>query len=84
MRACARVWVCGWCTQAVAALRCDTIYQFGELMDHPVMRSLRNSEHSWLLQLLASFCDGDAAAFNHVLNTSGPQVEHLLSAPYWR
>lgn len=50
---------------SVAALVSDSIYNFGELLLHPILDSLIKSEDdSWLRELLFAFNRGDLAAFD--------------------
>ncbi|KJE95440.1 proteasome 26S subunit [Capsaspora owczarzaki ATCC 30864] len=56
---------------ALAALLADDIYNFGELLVHPVLDSLRSTEHAWLVDLLFAFNSGNIAKFQQL-------------APHWR
>lgn len=47
----------------VAALLGEGVYNFGELLAHPVLESLRNSERRWLVDLLLAFNSGNMAQF---------------------
>ena len=47
----------------VAALLGEGVYNFGELLAHPVLDSLRNSDRRWLVDLLVAFNRGDMAMF---------------------
>lgn len=49
---------------SIAALVSDTIYNFGELLLHPILNSLQNTQHSWLRDLLFAFNRGDLGAYN--------------------
>ena len=49
---------------SIAALVSDTIYNFGELLLHPILDSLKSTEHSWLRDLLFAFNRGDLGAYN--------------------
>ncbi|KAI9670091.1 MAG: 26S proteasome regulatory subunit [Trizodia sp. TS-e1964] len=49
---------------SVAALASDSIYNFGELLLHPILDSLKNTQHAWLRELLFAFNRGDLVAFN--------------------
>src|SRR6185436_2203784 len=49
---------------SVAALVSDTIYNFGELLLHPILDSLKKSPHSWLRDLLFAFNAGDLHAYD--------------------
>ncbi|KAI4134940.1 MAG: hypothetical protein LQ347_001097 [Umbilicaria vellea] len=53
---------------SVAALISDSIYNFGELLLHPILDSLTNTEHAWLRELLFAFNRGDLAAYNVLEN----------------
>ncbi|KAI8329850.1 hypothetical protein BC941DRAFT_442059 [Chlamydoabsidia padenii] len=59
---------------AMAALLGDNIYNFGELLMHPVLDSLTNTEHDWLRTLLFTFNNGDIGKFEAL----GP---HLSKQP---
>ncbi|KAF8476186.1 hypothetical protein BDZ91DRAFT_711132 [Kalaharituber pfeilii] len=49
---------------SIAALLGETIYNFGELLLHPILDSLKDTEHSWLRDLLFAFNAGDLNKFN--------------------
>ncbi|WEW60637.1 26S proteasome regulatory subunit [Emydomyces testavorans] len=49
---------------SVAALVSDTIYNFGELLLHPVLESLIETPHAWLRELLFAFNRGDLTAYD--------------------
>ncbi|PYH52582.1 proteasome regulatory particle lid subunit RPN9 [Aspergillus niger CBS 101883] len=49
---------------SVAALVSDTIYNFGELLLHPILDSLTETPHSWLRELLFAFNRGDLTAYD--------------------
>lgn len=49
---------------AIAALVSDTIYNFGELLLHPILDSLTPTSHAWLRDLLFAFNRGDLQAYN--------------------
>jgi 26S proteasome regulatory subunit N9 len=48
---------------SIAALVSETIYNFGELLLHPILDSLTNTEHAWLRDLLFAFNRGDLHAY---------------------
>ena len=48
---------------SVAALISNTIYNFGELLLHPVLDSLVSTPHAWLRDLLFTFNRGDLAGY---------------------
>ena len=49
---------------SVAALVSDSIYNFGELLLHPILDSLVKTPHSWLRDLLFAFNRGDLGAYD--------------------
>lgn len=53
---------------SVSALISDSIYNFGELLLHPILDSLTRTENAWLRDLLFAFNRGDLAAYNVLEN----------------
>ncbi|KZM23356.1 hypothetical protein ST47_g5467 [Ascochyta rabiei] len=49
---------------SIAALVSDSIYNFGELLLHPILDSLVNTPHAWLRDLLFAFNRGDLSAYD--------------------
>jgi len=50
----------------LAALLGANIYNFGELLQHPILASLEQSEYNWLPALLRAFNNGSIADFNRI------------------
>ncbi|XP_078276928.1 26S proteasome non-ATPase regulatory subunit 13-like isoform X3 [Rhinoraja longicauda] len=50
-------------TLGLAALLGDGIYNFGELLMHPILESLRNTENQWLIDTLYAFNSGNVETF---------------------
>jgi 26S proteasome regulatory subunit N9 len=48
---------------AIAALLGDEIYNFGELLLHPILEAVKNTEYSWLVDLLFALNAGDVNGF---------------------
>ncbi|KAI9498470.1 hypothetical protein BDB00DRAFT_881288 [Zychaea mexicana] len=48
---------------ALSALLGEMIYNFGELLMHPILDSLSGTEHDWLRSLLFAFNSGDIGKF---------------------
>jgi 26S proteasome regulatory subunit N9 len=44
---------------ALSGLLAEDIYNFGELLAHPILDSLRNTDKQWLVDLLLAFNTGD-------------------------
>jgi 26S proteasome regulatory subunit N9 len=49
---------------SIAALASDSIYNFGELLLHPILDSLSDTPHAWLRDLLFAFNRGDLGAYD--------------------
>ncbi|KAG8908979.1 26S proteasome regulatory subunit [Tulasnella sp. 403] len=62
----------------VSALLGDTIYNFGELLMHPILDSLDNTRHSWIKDVLFTFNEGNIGRFESL----GPLLpqEPILAA----
>lgn len=54
---------------SIAALISDSIYNFGELLLHPILETLSSTPHAWLRDLLYAFNRGDLGAY-HVLEAN--------------
>ncbi|KAG8225801.1 hypothetical protein J437_LFUL005608 [Ladona fulva] len=50
----------------LAALLGEGVYNFGELLAHPVLNALRSTERSWLVDLLYAFNTGSIADFERM------------------
>lgn len=48
---------------ALAALLGSDTYNFGELLAHPILDSIKGSEHQWIVNLLYAFNSGDIVKF---------------------
>lgn len=48
---------------SVAALVSDGIYNFGELLLHPILSTLSSTSHAWLRDVLFAFNKGDLTAY---------------------
>lgn len=49
---------------SIAALVSESIYNFGELLLHPILDALLNTPHAWLRDLLLAFNRGDLGAYD--------------------
>jgi hypothetical protein len=54
----------------LAALCAEKLYQFGELLLHPILKSLEGTPGEWLVTMLSAFNKGDIAAFEKVSKDS--------------
>lgn len=51
---------------SLAALLSDDIYNLGELLQHPILDSLRHTPNEWLIDLLCIFNSGDIRKFEEM------------------
>lgn len=59
----------------IAALVAQEIYNFGELLAHPILNSLQKTRAEWLIHFLFSFNSGDIQKFESILAGSRAEVE---------
>ncbi len=52
---------------ALAALVADGVFNFGEIIEHPVMGALAGTTEQWLAELLRVFHTGDVDAFGMIV-----------------
>jgi 26S proteasome regulatory subunit N9 len=52
---------------SIAALLSEKIYNFGELLLHPILDSLLKTEHAWIREMLFAFNAGDLGKYNALL-----------------
>jgi 26S proteasome regulatory subunit N9 len=69
---------------AVAALLGDKIYNFGELLLHPILDSLKNTEYKWLCDILFALNSGDVNAFEGLCGNLAKQPLLQNSLPFLR
>jgi 26S proteasome regulatory subunit N9 len=50
---------------AIAVLLSEEIYNFSELLEQPLLVSLKNSSFAWMYELLEIFNRGDINQFGH-------------------
>ncbi|RUS25028.1 hypothetical protein BC938DRAFT_472729, partial [Jimgerdemannia flammicorona] len=67
---------------SIAALLGDTIYNFGELLMHPILDSLMGTTYDWLKGLLIAFNAGDIGKFESLAPKfpAEPLLQHSLPA----
>ncbi|SCV01087.1 LAME_0G13960g1_1 [Lachancea meyersii CBS 8951] len=62
----------------IAALLGDKIYNFGELLHHPIMESISSdAQYEWLFQFLNTLSSGDFDQFDKISKERVPQVPIL-------
>jgi len=62
----------------ISALVSTEIYNFGELLAHPIIQSLHNSEHEWLRQILLAFNNGSIDQYEKLVAMYGTQLENQI------
>lgn len=67
---------------ALAALVGNNVYNFGELVSHPILASLEGTQESWLSDMLHTFQHGDIQGFNNLIaqNRKAFEQQPILSA----
>eukprot|EP00301_Raphidiophrys_heterophryoidea_P016103 c2536_g1_i1.p1 GENE.c2536_g1_i1~~c2536_g1_i1.p1 ORF type:complete len:395 (-),score=96.80 c2536_g1_i1:187-1335(-) len=60
----------------LAACVGDDIYNFGELLVHPAIRSLESSDNPWLLQLLVAFDTGSIPNYQAVTSAHAATLQN--------
>lgn len=59
----------------IAALVGDGLYNFGELLQHPVVATLEATEFGWLADLLRAFNAGDIAQYESLVQVHGAKLQ---------
>ncbi|KAJ2706311.1 26S proteasome regulatory subunit [Coemansia sp. IMI 203386] len=62
---------------SIAALLSDGIYNFGDLLSHQILDSLRGTEHEWMVELLLAFNSGNIGKFESLVGKM--QAQPLLA-----
>lgn len=68
----------------LAAILGNGIYNFGELLQHEILDALRNSEKSWLVQLLFAFNSGNIKAYKELHSQWSKQPDLNTNEKYMR
>ena len=68
----------------ISALLGDSIYNFGELLLHPILTSLQGTEHSWISDLLFAFNAGDIGRFESLIPRLSQELMLEASMPFLR
>ncbi len=65
-----------WATDlALAALVGNNVFNFGEIVEHPILAALDGTQDAWLAELLAAFQTGDIDAFNGIVSENAAAYE---------
>lgn len=57
-----------YCRTWVLQFTSPEIYNFSELLEQPLLKTLENSKFKWVYELLTIFNQGDIATFNSVID----------------
>ncbi|XAO22781.1 hypothetical protein I312_101555 [Cryptococcus bacillisporus CA1280] len=65
----------------IAALLGETIYNFGELLQHPILQTLTGTEYEWIKTMISAFNAGEIGKFESLCNNlpNEPILEASLS-----
>ncbi|KAI8909415.1 hypothetical protein DFJ77DRAFT_472413 [Powellomyces hirtus] len=71
---------------AISALLGEGVYNFGELLQHPILDTLKGSGYDWLRQMLFCFNSGDMDAFEKISRSGDFLKQPLLvnAVPFLR
>uniref|UniRef100_A0AAR2K8U6 26S proteasome non-ATPase regulatory subunit 13 n=1 Tax=Pygocentrus nattereri TaxID=42514 RepID=A0AAR2K8U6_PYGNA len=68
-------------TLGLAGLLGEGVYNFGELLMHPVLESLRNTDKQWLIDTLYAFNSGNVVKFQALKSAWGQQPDLAAHEP---
>ncbi|KAI0053498.1 hypothetical protein FA95DRAFT_1481942 [Auriscalpium vulgare] len=69
---------------ALSAFLADTIYNFGELLMHPILDALEGTPHEWIKKLLFTFNEGNIGKFEAQSPLFGQEPILLNNYPFLR
>ncbi|XP_042902309.1 26S proteasome non-ATPase regulatory subunit 13 [Parasteatoda tepidariorum] len=62
-------------TLSLAALLGEGVYNFGELLAHPILNSLKETSKEWVIELLYTFNSGDLAKYEELSKSWKQQAD---------
>ncbi|WOO81356.1 26S proteasome regulatory subunit RPN9 [Vanrija pseudolonga] len=68
----------------IAALLGETIYNFGELLQHPILQTLDGTEYGWIKDLISAFNAGAIGKFDSLTNHFASEPILAESVPFLR
>ncbi|ORY28276.1 hypothetical protein BCR39DRAFT_535243 [Naematelia encephala] len=68
----------------IAALLGETIYNFGELLQHPILQTLSGTEYEWIKDLISAFNSGEIGKFDSLANNFSSEPILESSLPFLR
>ncbi|OMJ21413.1 putative 26S proteasome regulatory subunit rpn9 [Smittium culicis] len=67
---------------AIAALLSESIYNFGDLLSHPIINVLAESSQNWMFELLSAFNNGDISKLDQLTPKFQEQPLLLQHLPF--
>ncbi|EPS67018.1 hypothetical protein M569_07759, partial [Genlisea aurea] len=64
---------------SLAALLGENVYNFGELLAHPIFKSLLGTKVEWLYRLIEAFNSGDISRYEEIRRTHGAALNTQLA-----
>jgi len=61
----------------IAALVGETIFNFGDLLEHPVIESLQCTENQWLAEIIFTFNTGNITQWKELQNLHAPKMNAI-------
>jgi len=61
----------------MAALLGETIFNFGDLLEHPVIESLQGTDNQWLADIIYAFNTGNITKWNELQNNYKHKIESI-------
>lgn len=65
----------------LAALLAENVYNFGEILQHPVLDALKDTREQWLIDLLQAFNIGDVEKYEALKNVWQVQPDLRMAEP---
>lgn len=59
---------------SLAALTGEGVFNFGEVVEHPILSCLTDTENKWLLELMHVFATGNVVEFQRITAQYDPQI----------
>ncbi|KAF4623062.1 hypothetical protein D9613_002313 [Agrocybe pediades] len=69
---------------SISAFLSDEIYNFGELLMHPILESLTGTQHEWITKLLYAFNEGSIGKFEALAPLFGAEPILQQNMPFLR
>jgi len=64
------------CDLGIAALIGETVYNFGELLEHPILQSLEGTQYKWLAEVIKAFSTGNIDLYLQLCKTYSEELNN--------